>query len=174
MKKLILALVALTCVPAHADRAAEIYKEGMVAVDQGNVKAAQLAFREVLRLQPNHPHARFQLGELQRNQGSVAARARERKLAEFEIAQINFDKTELSEALEALTMLVEKKSEGKFSPNFMIQDPADKFADSSVTLTVKNLPAKAAFNMILQQAGAVAKYEEHAIIVKPVARTGSR
>ena len=56
----------------------------------------------------------------------------------------------------------------------MIQDPADKFSDSSVTLTVKNLPAKAAFNMILQQAGAVAKYEEHAIIVKPVARTGSR
>jgi hypothetical protein len=53
----------------------------------------------------------------------------------------------------------------------MIQDPSSKLADSQVTLMVKNVPAKAAFDMILQQAGAVAKYEEHAIVVKPVART---
>ncbi len=171
MKKLIPVIVLLACLPAHADRVADIYKEGLIAVDQGNVKAAELAFREVLRLQPNHPHARFQLGELQRNQGSVAARARQRKMGEFQIDQVNFDKVELSDALEALTMLVEKKSEGKFSPNFMIQDPSNKFAGSEVTLTVKNLPANAALKMILQQAGGVAKYEEHAIIVKPVART---
>ncbi len=171
MKKLIPVILLLAALPAAADRVADIYKQGLIAADQGNVKAAELAFREVLRLQPNHPHARFQLGELQRNQSSVAARARQRKMNEYEIEQINFDKVELSDALEVITMMVEKKSEGKFSPNFMIQDPSNKFADSRVTLTVKNLPAKAAFNMILQQAGGVAKYEEHAILVKPVART---
>jgi len=175
MKKLILALAMLASLPAHAQqqtqRASDIYKQGMIAMDQGNVTAADLAFREVLRLQPGHADARFQLSELKRNQGSIAARAREKKLAEYEIAQIDFDKTELSEALAALSMLVEKKSEGKFAPNFMIQDPSNLLAESKVSLTVKNLPAKAAFNMILQQAGAVAKYEEHAIIVKPVARS---
>src|SRR5690606_3692299 len=100
MQKLIPVIVLLACLPAHADRMADIYKEGLIAVDQSNVKAAELAFREVLRLQPNHPHARFQLGELQRNQGSVAARARQRKMAEFQIDQVNFDKVELSDALE--------------------------------------------------------------------------
>ena len=172
MKKLILALVLLPCLYLQAaDNVSEIYKQGMIAVDQGNVKAAELAFREVLRLQPNNPHARYQLGELIRNQGSIAARAREKKMAEYEISQIDFDKTELSQALAALSMLVEKQSEGKFAPNFMIQDPNNKLTDSTVTLMVKNLPAKAALDMVLQQAGAVAKYEKHAIIVKPVART---
>jgi len=171
MNKLILALALAATLPAHADRASDIYKQGLIAMDQGNVKAADAAFREVLRLRPDFADARFQLSELKRNQGSIAARARQKKLAEFEIAQINFDKVELSDALEALGMLVEKKSEGKFAPNFMIQDPSSKLADSQVTLMVKNVPAKAAFDMILQQAGAVAKYEEHAIVVKPVART---
>jgi tetratricopeptide (TPR) repeat protein len=171
MKKLILGIALLAALPAYADQAADIYKQGMIALDQGNVKAADAAFREVLRLQPGNANARYQLAELQRNQGSVAARARIKKMDEYELAQINFDKVELSEALAALTMLIEKKSEGKFSPNFMVQDPSNRLGDSQVTLSVKNIPAKAALTMVLQQAGAVAKYEEHAIVVKPVART---
>lgn len=171
MNKLILALALLASMPVYADQAADIYKQGMIALDQGNVKSADAAFREVLRLQPGNANARFQLAELQRNQGSVAARARVKKMGEYEISQINFDKVEFSEALAALTMLIEKKSEGKFSPNFMIQDPSNRFAEAQVTLAVKNVPAKAALTMILQQAGGVAKYEEHAIVVKPVART---
>ena len=67
-------------------------------------------------------------------------------------------------------MLVEQKSDKKFSPNFMIQDPDKKLGEQLVTLQVKAVPAKAVFEMLLQQAGAVAKYEEHAIIVKPVPR----
>lgn len=171
MNKLIVALALLAALPAHADQAADIYKQGMIALDQGNVKAADAAFREVLRLQPGNANARYQLAELQRNQGSVAARARIKKMDEYELAQINFDKVEFSEALAALTMLIEKKSEGKFSPNFMVQNPSNKLGDAQVTLSVKNVPAKAALTMVLQQAGAVAKYEEHAIVVKPVART---
>lgn len=171
MNKLILAVALMAALPAYADKAGDIYKQGMIALDQGNVKAADAAFREVLRLQPGNANARYQLGELQRNQGSVAARARIKKMGEYQLAEINFDDVSLSEALEALTMLVDKKAEGKFSPNFMVQDPSNKLADSRVNLSVKNVPAKAAFDMVLQQAGAVAKYEEHAIVVKPVART---
>ena len=46
MKKLIPILALLACLPVHAqDRVAEIYKQGLIAVDQGNVKAADAAFR---------------------------------------------------------------------------------------------------------------------------------
>ena len=176
MKKLIATLALLACLPVQAQEtktqnASEIYKQGVIAVNEGNVKAADAAFREVLRLQPSNANARYQLTELQQNQGSIAARAREKKLNEIEIAQIDFSKTELSEALAALSILIEKKADGKFAPNFMIQDPSNKLGEQLVTLQVKNVPAKAAFAMILQQAGAVAKFEEHAIIVKPAART---
>ncbi|QJE96657.1 STN domain-containing protein [Luteolibacter luteus] len=171
MNKLILALALLASLPAYADKATDIYRAGMIAMDQGNVKAASDAFKEVLRLQPGNANARYQLAELQRNQGSVAARARIKKMEEYQLSEINFAKLGLSESLEALTMLIEKKSEEKFSPNFMVQDPSNKLGDAQVTLSVKNVPAKAALDMVLQQAGAVAKYEEHAIVIKPVART---
>ncbi len=119
------------------------------------------------RLQTNNANARYQLGELRRNQDSIAARARSRQLEQYQIDQIDFSKTEVSEAIIALGMLIEKKSEGKFSPNFMIQDPSNKLADREVTLQVKNLPARAALNMILAQAGASARFEKHAIIIVP-------
>jgi len=167
MKKLILAIAALACLPLRADQVANLYKQGLTAVEEGNVKGAEMAFTEVLRLQPKNPHARYQLAELKRNQGSIAARARSRQLAQYQIDQINFDATEVSEALAALSMMIEKKSEGKFAPNFMIQDPGGRLGERTISLQVKNLPAKAAFDMILQQAGAGARYEEHAIVVTP-------
>ena len=167
MKKLVIMLAVLAVLPVRADTAADLFKQGMTAVEEGNVRAAELAFKEVLRLQPNNANARYQLGELRRNQDSIAARARSRQLAQYQIDQIDFSKTEVSEAIVALGMLIEKKSEGKFSPNFMIQDPSNKLADREVTLQVKNLPARAALDMILAQAGASARFEKHAIIIVP-------
>jgi tetratricopeptide (TPR) repeat protein len=167
MKKLILMLAVLAALPARADTAAELYKQGLTAVEEGNVRAAELAFNEVLRLQPNNANARYQLGQLKQNQDSIAARARSRELAQYQIDQIDFSKTEVSEAIVALGILIEKKSKGKFSPNFMIQDPSNKLAEREVTLQVKNLPARAALDMILAQAGASARFEKHAIIIVP-------
>lgn len=171
MKNLILVLALLTPLPVFADKAAESYKLGMIAVKEGNVQAAELAFKEVLRLQPGNANARYQLGQLNQNQGSIAARQRSKKMGEYLIAQVDFDKVELSEAVAALGVMIEEKSEGKFAPNFMVQDPSDKFAEMTVTLQVKNVPASAVLDMMLKQAGGIAKYEQHAIIIKPVPRS---
>lgn len=172
MKKLLLALALLTPFPVLADTAAaESYKLGMIAVKEGNVQAAEQAFKEVLRLQPGHANARYQLGQLKQNQGSIAARQRSKKMGEYVIPQVDFDKVELSEAVAALAVMIEEKSEGKFSPNFMVQDPSNKFGDAAVTLQVKNVPANAVLDMMLKQVGAVAKYEQHAIIIRPVPRS---
>jgi hypothetical protein len=173
MKKLILMLAVLAALPARADTASDLYKQGLTAVEEGNVRAAELAFNEVLRLQPKNANARYQLGQLRANQDSIEARGRSRELAQYQIDQIDFSKTEVSEALIALGMLIEKKSKGKFAPNFMIQDPANKLADREVTLQVKNLPASAALEMILAQAGASARFEKHAIVIRPRSTTGS-
>ena len=173
MKMRVLMLAVLAILPVRADTAATLYKQGMAAVEEGDVRAAELAFKEILRLQPNNANARYQLGQLKQNQDSIAARARSRQLAQYEIEQIDFSKTEVSEALVALGMLIEKKSGGKFAPNFMIQDPSNRLADREVTLQVKKVPASAALNMILQQAGASARYEKHAIVIVPRPSTSS-
>lgn len=171
MKKLILILALAASLPAHADKAAEIYKQGMIAVAEGNAEAAEAAFKEVLRLQPGNANARYQLAELKQSQGSLAARRREKKMGEFVIPQIDFDKVELAEAIAALAVMVEEQSKGEFAPNFMVQDPSSKLADQTVTLQVKGVPAKAVLDMMLKQTGAVSKYEQHAVIIRPVPRS---
>lgn len=172
MKNLVLILALAAALPLRADQAAAIYKQGVTAVQDGNVQAAEAAFKEVLRLQPGNANARYQLNALRQNQGSLAARARARKLSEYTIGQIDFSKSEFSEAISALSLMVEEQSGGKFAPNFMIQDPSGSLGSREVTLQVKSVPAKAVFEMLLKQAGAIAKYEEHAIVIRPVARAG--
>lgn len=110
MKKLLLACIVISCASvSHASSVASIYQQGMIAVRDGNVNAAEAAFKEVLRLQPGHANARYQLAELKQNQGSIAARARAKKLGEAVIGQIDFSKTEFSDAIAALGLLVEKR-----------------------------------------------------------------
>ena len=167
MKKLILALIAITAIPAHADKAAEMYQAGMVAVQEGDIVAAETAFRGALKLRPTYADARYQLTELKNQREAIVARGRAKKLSQYTLDQVNFDKAELSEALAALGIMVEEKSEKKFAPNFIVQDPANKLGDTIVTLQVKGVPASAALDMLVKQANARVKYEEHAIIVKP-------
>lgn len=166
MKRLIFMIAALACLPLRADTATDTYKQGMAAMEEGNVEAARIAFTEVLRLQPNHPHARYQLNELNQNQDSIAARARQKELAKYTLDQIDFHNVEASEAILALGLMVEKKSEGKFSPNFTIQDPGKVLEERKVTLQVKGVPATAALKMIAEQSGALVIFEKHAIVVK--------
>ena len=168
MKKLILALIALTAIPAHADKAAEMYQAGMVAVQEGDIQAAEAAFRGALKLRPTYADARYQLSELKNRREAIVARGRARKLSQYTIAQVDFNRAELSEALAALGIMVEEKSEKKFSPNFIVQDPSNKLGDTLVTLQVKGVPASAILDMLVKQAGATVKYEEHAIIIKPI------
>jgi len=167
MKKLILALIAITSIPVHADQAAEMYQAGMTAVKEGDIQAAETAFRGALKLRPTFADARYQLTELKTQREAIVARGRATKLSKYTLDQVNFDKAELSEALAALGIMVEEKSEKKFSPNFIVQDPANKLGETIVTLQVKGVPATAVLDMLVKQANARVKYEEHAIIIKP-------
>lgn len=173
MKRLIFILAALACLPLRADTIADTYKQGMAAVNEGNVEAARIAFNEVLRLSPNHPHAKYQLNELNRNQDSIAARARAKELEKYTIDQVDFNNVEASEAILALGLMVEKKSAGKFSPNFTVQDPSKILDERKVTLQVKSVPASAVLKMIVEQSSAIVRYDKHAIVIAPRGSTGA-
>jgi tetratricopeptide (TPR) repeat protein len=170
MKKLILALIAMTSISAHADKAAEMYQAGITAVKEGDVQAAETAFRQALKLRPGYADARYQLIELKNQRSAIVARGRAKKLSQYTIDQVDFDKAELSEALAALAVLVEEKSEKKFSPNFIIQDPASQLGERTVSLQVKGVPATGVLDMLVKQAGGTVKFEEHAIVIKPATK----
>lgn len=168
MKPRILIALIATCGCLHGqDNATALIAKGRMAEKTGDVTAARAAYTEALRLQPSNPHARYHLNELNRNAGKIAALGRQKKLESVKLPAVDFQRVELSEALEALTHLIEKQTKEKYSPNFLVNDPSGKFAGGEINLKLKEVPAKAVLDMILGQVGGKATYDQHAIVVSP-------
>ncbi len=169
---LLLALLAVT-IPVSADEADQYYRQGMAAIQQGNPDAAKAAFQTALKLRPDHAQARYQLGQLPARAEGLKAQRRENEIGSIMLPAIDFEEVALSEALAALGQMIETESartlgeDKALVPNFMVQDPGGDLGSKEVTLRLKNIPAKAAINYLLQQVSATARYDEHATVVRP-------
>lgn len=168
------ALFSLTAAPVCAQSADDYYRQGVAAMKRGEVQAARSAFSKALRAQPDHAYARYQLGQLEGQSENLAAKRRESELAAVRLEEVNFSEVELSEALRALGAMVEGATSGDDEDdeegrivNFMIQDSSGKLGDREVSLRMKNVPAKVALEYLLQQVNATARYDEHAIVIRP-------
>ncbi|MFC7337411.1 hypothetical protein ACFQY0_09515 [Haloferula chungangensis] len=178
-RSIIFAAIALIALPAFGSEADDYYKKGMDAVAEGDVAAARTAFTKTLRLKPDHAYARYQLGKLSENKGDLISKRRSIQLAAIKLPSVSMDKVTLSEALEALDHLVTeeaKQTDPKitFSPNFMIRDPKNELGEREVSLQLKNVPAKVALDYLLEQAGGIARFDEHATVIRPAPQSASR
>ncbi|BCX47694.1 hypothetical protein HAHE_16020 [Haloferula helveola] len=163
----------LTATPAFAQTADEYYNAGVKAMNRNDPATARTAFEKALQLRPDHPYARYKLAALKTQAGNMLAKRKETELGGIRLPEVEFRDVTLSEALSALNSMVETESTKKkgeddaFTPNFMVQDPTGKLGDREVSLSLKNIPAKAALDYLLQQAGGIARYDEHAIVIRP-------
>jgi hypothetical protein len=158
---------AQTTKPAAPPNANTLYQQGMAAVEAGDITRARECFRGVLQLRPNDPNAIYQLGQLKERAPQISAKGREIQFGKIMIPEITFENSTLDEGLTALSSLVEKSAGAESKPNFDIQDPTGKLAAKAVSLRLKNIPAKAALTYLLDQVGATARFEEHAIVIRP-------
>ena len=81
------------------------------------------------------------------------------------VATQHMDKASLQEALDSMNLIISKESKDDVTPNFVIQDPKNLLADRKITLNLKNMPAKAVLKYCLDQTGAKARYDEHAVVI---------
>lgn len=166
---------SLMIAPVYGQSANDYYRQGVAAMERGEVHAARSAFTKALRVQPDHAYARYQLGQLEGQTENLKAKRRESELAAVRLEKVNFSEVELSEALRALGVMVEDATAGDGEEddaggrivNFMIQDSSGKLGDREVSLRMKNVPAKVALDYLLQQVNATARYDEHAIVIRP-------
>lgn len=156
-----------TAVQERAAKVAALYKQGVTALNDGDAKLAEECFITVLRIQPTHGNAQYQLLKMKNTKPQMAAVVRKKKLTQIKIPKVDFDGTTLPEAVEGLDILIEKATEGKFTANFIIQDPAGVFKKRPVTLKLGKVPASVVLEYILNMAGATARYDEHAIVIRP-------
>ena len=178
-RSIILAAFAMIALPAFGSEADDYYKKGMDAIAKGDVAGARTAFNETLRLKPDHAYARYQLGRLAETKGDLVSKRRSIQLAAIKIPVVSLDNVTLSEALEALDHMVNEESKkanpkSAFSPNFLIRDPKNELGEREVSLQLKNVPAKVALDYLLEQAGGIARYDEHATVIRPAPQSASR
>jgi tetratricopeptide (TPR) repeat protein len=148
-----------------ARQAEAFYQKGVIAEKAGDPVTARSSYMQALKLNPNHPDARFKVGELQRTSGSISAKGREAKFGKAVIPKIILEEAPLSEALQALGMAMEKAAPGEPAPTFIVEDPAKALDSVRISLQLKGVPAKGVLDYILAQGGAKARYDEHAIVI---------
>lgn len=150
-----------------AKQADLFYNKGVAFEKAGDPASAKAAYLQALQLNPRHTDAEYRLGELKRDRGDIAAKARENKFGAVVIPQIALDAVTVPEALEALRVSMEKASNNEQTANFVIKDPDHKFAKSSISFQLKSVPAKGILDYILSQGSAKATYDEYAVVIEP-------
>jgi hypothetical protein len=161
---------------AWADRAQEqvaakvaaLYQQGVNALKEGDVKLARESFTTVLRIEPGHGNARYQLLKMKSNGPRYASLVRQKKLSQIKIPAVDFEGTSLPEAVEGLDILITKETKGEFAPNFIIQDPNGIFEKRPVTIKLGKVPASVVLEYIVRMANASVRYDEHAIVIRPI------
>jgi tetratricopeptide (TPR) repeat protein len=176
MKTIASILIAAACAsqaiaqnanPAPASHAETFYRQGLAAEKAGDPVAARTAYAEAIRLQPGHANARYRLGELRLNSPAIAARGREAKFGAVMVPEFRVEEASLKECLEALEVIVSKQSKEAVSPNFIVQDPKQQLAAAKISLNLKSMPASGVLRYLLEQTGAKARHDEHAIVIAP-------
>lgn len=172
MKPIIaLSVVAFTASGAFAQSAAEkaeaFYRQGLAAEKAGDPAAARAAYGAALELYPGHANARYRSGQVKINAASIKSAATEAKIGAVKIPVYQLEDASVHEAIEALSLAMEKASEGEIAPNFIIEDPKGKLSDARISLRLKNIPVKAVLNYIHSMANTKARYDEHAVVISP-------
>jgi tetratricopeptide (TPR) repeat protein len=148
-------------------QAEAFYKQGVAAEKAGDPAAAAEAFQKALALNPNHANARYRAGQVRINAATMKAGATEAKIGAVVIPVYQLEEATVREAIDALSLAMDKVTEGKVAPNFVLEDPKNKLAETRISLQLKNVPAKAILDYIHSQSSTRARYDEHAVVIMP-------
>ncbi len=174
MSKIITFVVACTLVspafaqapaPTPAPTAASLYKQGQAAEKAGDPAAANEFYKNALKADPNNANARYSLGQLKLHSPAIAAKGREAKFGAVMIPVFQLDEATLQEALEALSLIIEKQSKNEVTPNFVVEDPKKLLATQKISLNLKNTPSRGVLKYLLDQTNAKVRYDEHAVVI---------
>ena len=146
----------------------EMYvRRGAAAEKAGDPDAAREAYTQALRLNPRNATARYRLGQLKSTSAKIAAQGRENQIGSVMIPAIQLDSATLTESLELLAKMIERETDSKVAPNFVLQDPTGELGKSPITLQLKNVPARAVLKYLTTQSNSKLRFDEHAVVISP-------
>ncbi len=162
----VLSFASLPLLAQSAGQQAEAYyQKGLAAEKAGKPDQALAAFNAALKLHPEHAKARYRAGQVKINASSIKADATEAKIGAVVIPVFQIEDATVSEAIQLLSLGMDKATDGEIAPNFIIEDPKGKLADTRISMQLKNIPVKAVLDYIHSQANTKARYDEHAVVI---------
>lgn len=168
----VLSIVALFCAisplalaESPAKQAQAYYLKGLAAEKAGKPETARAAYLAALKLRPDHANARYRAGQMKIHGNSIKSAASEEKIGSVVIPVYRLDNDTLQDAIDLLGIAMEKQTDGKIVPNFIIEDPKNRLADARVTMNLKNIPVKAILQYLHSQTQTKARYDEHAVVI---------
>ena len=170
MSKLITFVIACTLISpalaqAPAASAESLVKSGQAAEKAGDPVAAGEFYKNALKADPNNANARYSLGQLKLNAGDIALKGREAKFGAVMIPLFQLDQATLQEALDALSVIIERESKNAVTTNFVVEDPRKLLAAQRISLNLKNTPSRGVLKYLLDQTNARARFDEHAVVI---------
>jgi tetratricopeptide (TPR) repeat protein len=169
--KILIALLAIAiATPAAlaqtaAQQAEGYYQKGLAAEKAGEPETAIAAYKAVLMLVPGHANATYRAGQVKINAKSIKSAATEAKIGAVMIPLYQLDKATVQDAIELLSIKMEKETNGEIAPNFIIEDPKNKLENAQVTMNLKNIPVKNILEYLLTQTNTKARFDEHAVVI---------
>lgn len=143
------------------------YRQAEIAWEKGDVELAKQSLNSALKLDPSHAQSYALALQIKGSSAKITSDGRKRMFSTTILPVVDFRNLPLNRALDILTKLIEKHGDGKFHPNFILQDPKKQLRDKEITLNLKNVPASVVFEYLLKTAHAGASYEEHATVIRP-------
>lgn len=143
------------------------YRKAEFAWKNGNVEEAKKSLNTALKMDPSHAPSYALALQIKGSGAKIASDDRKRMFSTTILPVVDFNTLEFKEALDILTKLIEKQSDGKFNPNFIVQDPSKKLAGKEVTFNLKNVPASVVLDYLLNSVHAGATFDKHATVIRP-------
>jgi len=148
-----------------AQKAETYYQQGLAAEKAGDPDAASAAYLAALKLHPGHANARYRAGQVKIHAASIKSGATEAKIGSVMIPVYKLDNESVQDAIDLLSIAMDKETDGKIVPNFIIEDPKNRLTDVKVTMNLKNIPVKAILHYLHTQTQTKARYDEHAVVI---------
>lgn len=167
-----LSIIALFCAASPlalaenpTTNAEAFYQKGLAAEKAGKPDEARAAYLAALKLRPDHANARYRAGQMKIHGESIKSAATEEKIGSVIIPIYRLENDTVKDAIDLLSIAMEKATDGKIAPNFIIEDPKNRLADARVTMNLKNIPVKAILQYLHSQTNTKARYDEHAVVI---------
>jgi len=158
-------LVSQALAQSPGQQAEALNVKGKAAESAGDPTAAKDFYSSALKVDPKNATAIYSLGQLKIHSGTIAAKGREAKFGAVRIPAFQLDQATIKEALDALSLSIDKESKGTVTPNFVIQDPKNRLADQKLSVNLKNVQANGVMKYLMEQTSTKVRYDEHAVVL---------